>query len=103
MRNWCAAVAVSALLAGSLCARQHDGAADSASPAKDAITSPAPKLTPGDITPAARSLFALPEAPRAKALPADKKSSDSTPPGRLLPRYEVAGMFNYVNFHPGDP
>ncbi|MGB9465822.1 MAG: OmpA family protein [Candidatus Acidiferrum sp.] len=55
----------------------------------------------GDITPASRNLFALPEAPRPKPYPADAKSSGDTPPGRIVPKYEVAGMFDYINFHPG--
>jgi outer membrane protein OmpA-like peptidoglycan-associated protein len=102
MRNWCAAVAVSALLALPLCAQQDSGAGrDSASPANETSSNPAPKLTAGDITPAARNLFALPEAPRPKRFPADTKSGTDTPPGRLVPRYEVAGMFDYADINPG--
>ena len=103
MRNWCAAVAVSALLALPLCARQNNAASDGANVAGDAASNPAPKMTAGDITPAARNLFALPEAPRPKPFPAGGKSSDDTAPGLLVPRYELAGMFNYANIHPGDP
>jgi len=96
MRTWCAAVAVSALLALPLCAQQNgDGAAAAA--AANGIAKPGA----GDITPASRTLFALPEAPRPKPFPADAKSNEATPPGRIVPRFEIAGMFNYVNFHPG--
>jgi outer membrane protein OmpA-like peptidoglycan-associated protein len=97
MRNWCAAVAVSALLALPLCAQQNgDGASAAAAAAEK---SPA-KTGTGDIVPASRSLFALPDAPRPKPLPGGKSSSD-TPPGRIVPRFEFAGMFDYVNFNPG--
>ena len=98
MRTWCVAVVVSALLALPLCAQQNgDGASAAATAAEK---SPA-KTNGGDITPASRNLFALPDAPRAKPLPSDAKSNDNTPPGRLVPRYEVTGMFDYVNFNPG--
>ena len=98
MRTWCVAVVVSALLALPLCAQQNgDGASAAATAAEK---SPA-KTNGGDITPASRNLFALPDAPRPKPLPSDAKSNDNTPPGRLVPRYEVTGMFDYVNFNPG--
>jgi outer membrane protein OmpA-like peptidoglycan-associated protein len=96
MRNWCMAIAVSALLAAPLCAQQNGDGAGVATAEK----TPA-KLNAGDITPASRNLFALPEAPRPKPFPADAKSDADTPPGRITPRFEVAGMFNYANFNPG--
>src|SRR5580704_9458920 len=97
MRNWCVAVAVSALLALPLCAQQNgDGASAAAATAEK---SPA-KAGTGDIVPASRNLFALPESPRPKPLPGGKSSSD-TPPGRIVPRFEFAGMFQYINFNPG--
>ena len=107
MRNKCAALAIgAAFFALPLPAQQSNPAAKD-----DPNTSSAaavPERLPvnwrgGDLTPASRHLFALPEAPRPNAFPADAKSSDDTAPGRLVPRYEVAGMFDYVNFHPGDP
>jgi outer membrane protein OmpA-like peptidoglycan-associated protein len=98
MRNWCAAVAVSALLALPVCAQQNgDGAGAAATTAEK---SPA-KSSGADIAPASRNLFALPEAPRPKPFPAGAKSSADTPPGRMVPGFEVAGMFDYVNIHPG--
>jgi outer membrane protein OmpA-like peptidoglycan-associated protein len=98
MRNWCAAVAVSALLALPVCAQQNgDGAGAAATTAEK---SPA-KSNAADIAPASRNLFALPEAPRPKPFPAGAKSSADTPPGRMVPGFEVAGMFDYVNIHPG--
>jgi len=111
MRTWCAAVAVSALLALPLCAQQNNGDASNAASAvanaaaisamSTAAENMPAKLTAPDITPTARNLFALPEAPRPKPSPAGSKSSDDTAPGKLVPRFEVAGMFNYVDFNPG--
>jgi OmpA family/PKD domain len=101
MCNWCAAVAVSAFLAVPLCAQQNGISGEGANSTSETAGNPAPKLAAGDITPAARNLFALPDAPRPKAFPADKKSDGDTPPGRLVARYEVAGMFDYANLNPG--
>jgi len=85
-------------LALPLCAQQNgDGASATAAAAEK---SPA-KTNTGDIAPASRNLFALPEAPRPKPFPSGAKSSGDTPPGKLVPRYEIAGMFDYVVFNPG--
>jgi outer membrane protein OmpA-like peptidoglycan-associated protein len=105
MRNWCVAVALSALFALPLYAQKTSGSDDSATAnaaAANAHKAPAAPVA-GDITPASRTLFALPEAPRPKPFPADANSSDETAPARVLARYEVAGMFDYVNFNPGSP
>jgi outer membrane protein OmpA-like peptidoglycan-associated protein len=101
MRNWCAAVAVTALLALPMGAQQAlkngDGASAAAATAEKSPAKPAA----GDITPASRNLFALPESPRPKPFPADAKTGSDTPPGRITPKFEIAGMFDYVNFNPG--
>src|SRR5258706_1193480 len=50
-----------------------------------------------------RNIFALPDAPHpTPPFPAAAGSTDE-PPGRLLPRYEVAGGYSYVNYNPGGP
>jgi outer membrane protein OmpA-like peptidoglycan-associated protein len=103
MRNWCAAAVMSALFALSVCAQQNSsgpghGDNEAAAPA----AKPPAKIIAGDITPASRNLFALPEAPLPKALPAGAKSSDADElPGKVVPKFEVAGMFDFVNYHPG--
>lgn len=97
MRNWIAAVAASALLAGPLYAQKNGDSAAASAEKSPAI------LNAGDITPASRNLFALPEAPRPKPFPAGATSDSDLPPGKLVPRFEIAGMFNYVNFNPGSP
>jgi outer membrane protein OmpA-like peptidoglycan-associated protein len=99
MRNWCAAVAVSALLTLPVCAQQAPQNGDGAGAATAEKSSA--KMTAGDITPASRTLFALPESPRPQPFPAGAKSSDDQAPGQIVPTFEVAGMFDYVNFNPG--
>jgi outer membrane protein OmpA-like peptidoglycan-associated protein len=101
MRNWCAAVAVSALFAFPVCARQAQQNGDGAGAAAAAAENSTAKVTVGDITPASRNLFALPESPRPKPFPAGAKTDGDTPPGKITPRFEIAGMFDYVNYSPG--
>ena len=51
-----------------------------------------------------RSPWALPATPRLTPFPAPAAATtDPTPPGQLLPRFEIAGGYSYVHFHPGDP
>src|SRR5216683_5957941 len=82
----------------SVAAAANDNGRDVATPA------PAPTVT----KPAPRNLFAMPAAPKATpfpgptASPADNSSGDQ-PPGRLVPKYELAAMFSYIALHPGDP
>src|SRR5467141_991252 len=107
MRNWCAALVMSALLALPLCAQQKSTGAG------DETTSAAPKAekhatssnaAPSSKPVAAKNVFALPTRPRPTPFPGPAAApADSRPPGRLVPRYEVAGMYSYINFAPGDP
>src|SRR5580704_4057636 len=99
MRNWCVAVTVSAILALPVCARQAQQNGDGASAA--AAEKSAAKTNGVDIAPASRNLFALPDAPRPKPFPAGATSGDDIPPGRIVPKFEAAGMFDYVNFSSG--
>jgi outer membrane protein OmpA-like peptidoglycan-associated protein len=103
MRNWCAALAISAFLALPLCAQQKSGAA-----AEDGTNSAAEKVAAAENSASALThlrvsgnVFALPVVPGPTPFPGAGK--DSRAPGRLVPRYEVAGTYDYVNFHPGDP
>src|SRR5712664_201053 len=107
MRNWCAALVMSALLALPLCAQQKSTGAG------DETTSAAPKAekhatssnaAPSSKPVAAKNVFALPARPRPTPFPGPAAApADSRPPGRLVPRYEVAGIYSYINFAPGDP
>ncbi len=107
MRNWCAALAMSALLALPLCAQQKNSRAGdeaknaAANAEKDAASNSA---AGGGEAVAAKNIFALPATPRPTPFPGSAAAAaDSRPPGRLVPRYEIAGMYDYVNFRPGGP
>jgi outer membrane protein OmpA-like peptidoglycan-associated protein len=102
MRKWCAIVAMGALIALPLCAQQKD--ASSATNSKSAESTNAVPANDFSVAPASPTLFAMP-APAAK--PADVFSDWSNNAwnrhawGQLTPRFEVAGMFSYINFNPG--
>jgi hypothetical protein len=107
MWKWCATVAMGALLALPLCAQQKDASTastDHKETSDSAVKAPA---TAGDfnIAPASQNLFAIPAA--AAPVPADIFSDWANNPwnrhawGRLTPRWELAGMYSYVNFNPG--
>jgi OmpA family len=49
----------------------------------------------------ARNILTLPDAPRPTPFPAAAGSTEA--PGRLVPRYELAAGYSYVNFSPGGP
>lgn len=107
MRKWCVTVAMGALLALPLCAQQKDvsteGSANETSGGTATATS-----TSGDfsIAPASRTLFAMPAKAIPAAQPADIFSDWNNNAwnrhawGRLTPKWEVAGMFQYLDFKP---
>src|SRR5260370_7038334 len=107
MRNWCAALAMSALLALPLCAQQKNGrAGDDTTSAATAPEKSAPfsNAAGSSKAVAAKNVFALPATPRPAPFPGPAAAApDTRPPGQLLPRYEFAGMYDYINFAPGDP
>lgn len=106
MRKWCATLAMGALLALPLCAQQKDAhTANTGSDSSDnAVTT---RSLAGDfnIAPVSNRLFPMPAA--AAARPADIFSDWENNPwnrhawGLLTPKYEVAGLFSYINFAPG--
>ena len=103
MRNWCVALAMGELLALPLCAQEKNGGASGASaPAeKGAAVSNAAGSNKMVV---AKGIFALPAAPRPTPFPGGQPpAKDNRPPGLLVPRYEIAGMYDYVNFVPGSP
>jgi opacity protein-like surface antigen len=53
--------------------------------------------------PAESNAWALGARPRLFALPAAAAAQEEEAPGKLVPRYEIAGMYDYLDFHPGDP
>jgi hypothetical protein len=104
MRKWCATVAMGVLFALPLCAQQKDASTASKSNSTSENTATA-NATADDfsIAPASSSLFPM---PAAAARPADIFSDWDNNPwnrhawGLLTPKYEIAGMFSYVNFCP---
>src|SRR5258706_6400118 len=107
MRNWCAAVAMSALLAFPLCAQEKSraGADETTNTATSAEKSaPSNNAAGSGKAVAAKGVFALPATPRPAPFPGPAEAAaDTRAPGRLVPRYEFAGMYDYINFAPGDP
>src|SRR5260370_23930764 len=112
MRNGCAALMMGALLALPLCAQQKgsgggDDTTSAAAKAEKHATSSntgGGNAAGGSNSVAAKGVFALPARPRPTPFPGPTAApADSRPPGRLVPRYEIAGMYSYINFAPGDP
>lgn len=101
MRKWCATVAMGALLALPICAQQKDAstANNSKEVAENTATANAP-ASDFSIAPAKSTLFAMPAA----AMPPDiytdwdNNAWNRHAWGRLAPRYEIAGLFQYVRF-----
>jgi outer membrane protein OmpA-like peptidoglycan-associated protein len=90
-----------ALLSLPITAQEKDSGANTANSqeaiAKNTVESPKPS---GAVQFIPRNILALPDAPRPTPFPAASSSTDEAP-GRLLPRYEVAGGYSYVLFNPG--
>src|SRR5260370_3534016 len=107
MRKWWAALAMGALLALPLWAKQKSsGAGDETTNTSTAAEKSAPfsNAAGSSKAVAAKNVFALPATPRPAPFPGPAASApDTRPPGQLLPRYEFAGMYDYINFAPGDP
>ena len=106
MRKWCATVAMGALFALPVCAQQKV-ASTANEPNVTTENTATTKATASDfsIAPASPTLFATPAAALPK--PADIFSDwdhnawNRHAWGVLTPRFEIAGMFQYVNFNPG--
>lgn len=99
MRKWCATVAMGMLLALPLCAQQKDASTASKNESTSATKEASSDFS---IAPASSSLFAMPAA----AKPDVFSDWENNPWNRhawglLTPKYEIAGMFSYLNFIPG--
>src|SRR5207249_3412014 len=110
MRNWCLRSALSVLLASPLCAQQkaagfpddtatrgEAAAAKPSSGTNDAAATGQPSFS--------KEVFALPAIPHPKPFPKPQAATakDTRAPGQLAPRYEISGMYFYVNAAPGSP
>ena len=100
MRKWYAVVAMGALFALPICAQQKDASTTSSNASESTNAVPAADF---GIAHASANLFGM---PAAAANPADVFSDWSNNPwnrhawGQLTPKFEVAGMFSYINFCP---
>jgi hypothetical protein len=109
MRKWCATVAIGAMLALPAWASQKSADSDENAAKVDNLastTSANPGTDTGNgggLVRAARNAFALPASPKPSGFPRPAPTADESAPGRLIPKYEIAGMFNYMNVHPGAP
>jgi hypothetical protein len=101
MRKWCAIAAMGVLLVLPMYAQQRE--TSTAAGGKTTESTNTVSANDFSIAHASPNLFAMP-APAAK--PADVFSDWSNNPwnrhawGQLTPRFEVAGMFSYINFCP---
>src|ERR1700719_1205004 len=107
MRKWCAAIAVAALLAFPLFGQQKDDSSNQPTTGTTA-SADAPAPVPDPAVHATHGVFALPAVPKKTPFPGpqaaaktDKNSGDA--PGQVVPRYELAGGYSYIDFNPGDP
>ncbi len=105
MRNWCATVAMGTLLALPLCAQQKDAStASNTNTSTESTASANTAASDFSIAPASSTLFAMPAA--AAASPADIFSDWDNNPwnrhawGLLTPKFELAGLFQYINYCP---
>jgi len=104
MSKWCVWVLAGALLTLPGFAQQKISGSEDGTAANTEAAAKSPNAAePVNVAPV-RSFFALPDAPRPTPFPgpAPAPSLDEAP-GRLVPRYEVAFMYEYINFRPGDP
>jgi outer membrane protein OmpA-like peptidoglycan-associated protein len=108
MRKWCVVIAMGLFTALPAVAQEKSsdaGSNGSASTATtDSTSAPATSTEASSVAPASSNIFAVPMPPRATPFPAPAPSlGTSEPIGRLAPKFEIAVLYQYVNFMPGDP
>ena len=109
MRRLCLMMVVGALFALPGWAQQGDDQTK-AKKASDDSAATTPATSDSNAAPDAARSFAVPDPPRpnpfpaASPMPAPAASGtlDDSTPGRWTPTYELAGMYSYVNFNPGN-
>src|SRR5260370_428143 len=110
MGDWGAALVMSGLLALPLCAQQKSSgggdhttdAADRGKSATSSNTAGGGRAVGSSKPVATKGVFALPATPRPSPFPGPA-AADTRAPGQLVPRFEIAGLYEYINFAPGDP
>jgi hypothetical protein len=96
-----------ALLALPLCAQQNNASTtNNSNGTTDSTATAKPTTSDYSIAPASSTLFAMPAPAAAAARPADIFSDWDNNPwnrhawGLLTPKFEIAGLFSYINFCP---
>src|SRR6266850_4472572 len=105
MRKSCLVMAMSAFLALPLVAQQKSSGANDGNTGTAAEKSaPASSASKNSSILRVNGIFALPAAPLPTPFPGPAAATkDTRAPGRLVPKFELAGMYDYINFDPGDP
>jgi outer membrane protein OmpA-like peptidoglycan-associated protein len=108
MRKWCVVIAMGLFIALPAVAQEKSsdaGSNGSASTATaDSTSAPATSTEASNVAPASSNIFAVPVPPRATPFPAPAPSlASSEAIGRMTPKFEIAVLYQYVNFMPGDP
>jgi outer membrane protein OmpA-like peptidoglycan-associated protein len=107
MRKSFLVLAMSALFALPLVAQQKSsGTGDGSNGAGAAAEKSAAtgNAAASSIVVPVKGIFALPATPRPTPFPGPADATkDTRPPGRLVPKYEFAAMYDYINFSPGQP
>ena len=102
MSKWCVTVMMGALLAlPSFAQQRNTGSGDGAAATTETAENAPAKSDAFNVTPV-RNIFAMPAVPRPTPFPRAESARDEEL-GRQVPRYEVALMYQYINFMPGDP
>jgi hypothetical protein len=102
MSKWCLTVVVGALLALPSFAKHKNTGVEDGVPATTATAEKTFDASSAVNVAPAPDFFAMPAAPRATPFPAAAQAP-AEEPGRVVPRYELAFMYEYINFRPGDP
>lgn len=102
MSKWCLTLMVGALLALPSFAQQRNASSGDGEAATTETAANAPASSNAVSVAPARKIFAFPETPRPTPFPRPVSSADEAL-GRQVPRYELAVMYEYINFRPGEP
>ena len=101
MSKWCLTVALGALLALPSFAKHKNTGVEDGVPTTTGTAETSDASNAVNVAPAP-DFFAMPAMPRATPFPAAAEAPVEEP-GQVVPRYEVALMYEYINFRPGDP
>jgi hypothetical protein len=108
MRRLCLMMVVGALFALPGWAQQGDDQTKAKKSSDDSAAA-TPATSDSNAAPDASRSFAVPDPPRPNPFPGpvpapagSSSTSGDSAPGRLTPKYELAGMYSYINFNPGN-